>query len=313
MPSEGLSLRKMAAGGDLLSALASMIRLKEPLGHRPRTVLTVIGARSGSSALAGTLGLLGCALPKNLMAANWANTKGYFEPKDLAHLHNELLASVGSTWSDWREFPTSWFGSVEAGRWRGRLAETFLANYGDASLAVLKEPRMSRVLPLWDGVFEDLRARPVFCFIDRNPLEVAASLQARDGSSMAQGLLYYIRNHLDAEFATRNRCRAFVSYHALLADWRRTIGFVSEKLRVDFEASADEQSQVDTFMEPGLRHHETRATHHSPGDLPTTALDVHDAFTQLSTGRSERRTRCRLDKLRATFNAWHEAPLDYGL
>lgn len=73
-----------------------------------RTVLTVLGARSGTSALAGTFGIIGCALPKNLIAANWANTKGYFEPSDIAALHDDMLASIGSIWSDYREFPASW-------------------------------------------------------------------------------------------------------------------------------------------------------------------------------------------------------------
>lgn len=286
-------------------ALFSKLRPKSRFNGRLQTIITVIGARSGSSALAGTLGRLGCALPKNIMEADWANTKGYFEPKDLANLHDELLKSVGSDWSDWREFPNSWFDSIDAVKWRGRLAEAFVENYGDASLAVLKEPRMCRMLPLWDKVFEDLGALSVFCFIDRNPVEVAASLHARDGSSLTQGLRYYIRNHLDAEFATRNRLRAFVTYDALLTDWRKTVGYVSRKLRVGFTNSAIEQSQVDAFLEHSLRHQNSCAVHCPTDDSFTMALNVHEAFTYLAADYSKRRAMRQLDKLRATFNTWH--------
>jgi hypothetical protein len=129
-----------------------------------RTILTVLGARSGTSALAGTLGILGCALPKTLMAANWANTKGYFEPEDIAALHDQILASIGSSWSDWREFPRGWFGSEDAERRRDELASLFLRNYGTAALAVLKEPRMCRMLPLWDQVYKNLQAEPVLLY-----------------------------------------------------------------------------------------------------------------------------------------------------
>lgn len=297
---------KSVIGGSFFPALLSKMRRRRPPGRQSRTVITVIGARSGSSALAGSLGRLGCALPKNIMEADWANMKGYFEPKDLTNLHDELLKSVGSIWSDWREFPASWFSSMDAERWRRRLTEAFLDNYGDASLAVLKDPRMCRMLPLWDKVFEDLKAHSVFCFIDRNPVEVAASLRARDGSSLTQGLRYYIRNHLDAEFATRNRSRAFVSYDALLTDWRKTVGFVSKKLQVDFEISAARQSQVDNFLEHSLKHQNTSTMYYPTDHWVEMASSVHEAFKHLAADHLEHKARNKLDQLRATFNAWHE-------
>lgn len=267
-----------------------------------RTILTVLGARSGTSALAGTLGILGCALPRTIMAANWANTKGYFEPEDIAALHDQILASVGSTWSDWREFPSGWFGSEDAERCRDELASVFLQNYGKAALAVLKEPRMCRMLPLWDQVYKKLQANPVFCFIDRNPLEVAASLHARDGSPMEQGLLYYIRNHLDAEFATRSGVRVFVSYDALLTDWRRTINFVSEILGVTFEMSEKQCSEADSFLERDLRHQAHDLSRRTEDTVHDMAAAVHEAFSQLSRDPFDSHATNRLDELRATFN-----------
>jgi len=230
-----------------------------------RQIVTVLGARSGTSALAGTLGIVGCTLPKTLMAANWANKKGYFEPEDIAACHDKILATVGSSWSDWREFPPSWFSSPDAVRSRDELVSLFIANYDKAPLSVLKEPRMCRMLPLWNEVFKKLDSRPLFCFIDRSPLEVAASLKARDGSSIEQGLLYYIRNHLDAEFQTRFRPRAFVSYNALLKDWRQTVAFVSDRLNVPFHLSGKSEHEVDIFLESDLKNQK--------GEVPRNASD----------------------------------------
>ena len=176
---------------ELIASIKNVTARAKKLFHkRTRTVLTVLGARSGTSALAGTLGILGGTLPKNLMGSAPSNIKGHFEPQVFAEIHDKLLASVGSVWSDWREFPQTWFRSAEAQQYRLKLTALFLENYGDALLTIVKEPRMCRLLPLWDGVFEDLKAKPVFCFIDRDPLEVAASLKARDGSSLTDGLLY---------------------------------------------------------------------------------------------------------------------------
>ena len=167
-----------------------------------RRVVVVLGARSGTSALAGTLGLLGCGLPRTMMAANHGNPRGYFEPQDLADRHDEILSLLGSRWDDWRPFPPGWCASEAAAVAQKTLAGTYRADY-QTSLSVLKEPRMCRMLPLWFGIFHDLGVEPAFCFIDRDPLEVARSLTKRDLSSLDQGLRYYIRNHLDAERDTR--------------------------------------------------------------------------------------------------------------
>jgi hypothetical protein len=202
------------------------------IGDRRAVVITVLGARSGTSALAGTLGRLGCALPRKMMAANHGNTKGYFEPQEMADLHDKILSSVGSSWHDWREFPQDWFASEEARKAQEAIVAAYHDNYGATALAVLKEPRMCRILPLWRGVFKDLGVRPAFCFIDRNPIEVAMSLRARDGSSIEQGLRYYIRNHLDAERDTRGYRRAIISYDQLLADWKQAISQATKALNV---------------------------------------------------------------------------------
>ena len=48
---------------------------------RKRRAIIVLGMhRSGTSALAGVLGLLGARLPARQLPANFANPKGYFEP-----------------------------------------------------------------------------------------------------------------------------------------------------------------------------------------------------------------------------------------
>ena len=290
---------------ELIASIKNVtVRAKNLPRRRTRTVLTVLGARSGTSALAGTLGILGCTLPKNLMGSAPSNVKGHFEPQDFAEIHDKILASVGSVWSDWREFPQTWFHSGEAQQYRLKLTALFLENYGDAPLTIVKEPRMCRMLPLWDGVFEDLKAKPVFCFIDRDPLEVAASLKARDGSSLTDGLLYYVRNHLDAERATRTRRRTFVSYDALLSNWPKTIRFAGEKLGIPFSISAEQGSAVDSFLEPALCHQGLHIPPYPRGAIYNMAYAVHEAFSRLASGGSEEPTRRRLDELRTIFNEW---------
>ena len=74
--------------------------------------------RSGTSAVAGTLGLLGCELPRHLYRADVGNEKGYFEPARLIELDDELLASAGLRWDDWDEFPPGWADSPVVSEFR---------------------------------------------------------------------------------------------------------------------------------------------------------------------------------------------------
>ena len=70
-----------------------------------RNVILVLGMhRSGTNAVTGFLVKLGGAQPKALMPAEGGNERGYFESQALMSFHDELLASAGSSRTDWRQF-----------------------------------------------------------------------------------------------------------------------------------------------------------------------------------------------------------------
>jgi hypothetical protein len=95
--------------------------MNEPDGHEPdgqlatptggpftratpaRTCVIVLGMhRSGTSVLTGTLGLLGAALPTDLVEAAPSNPKGHFESRSVYNIHERLLAALGTAWYDFR-------------------------------------------------------------------------------------------------------------------------------------------------------------------------------------------------------------------
>lgn len=77
------------------------------LKRTPRICVFVLGAhRSGASALARVLSLLGAALPKNLpFMGPPGNETGHWEPERLIKYPDQLMAECGSTWQDWRRLP----------------------------------------------------------------------------------------------------------------------------------------------------------------------------------------------------------------
>src|SRR4051794_9430892 len=118
-----------------------------------RQAIIVLGMhRTGTSALAGALGLLGVRLPARLMPSAEDNPKGFFEPNQVVSIHERLLASIGSHWFSYGRIPEEWFASAEAAAFADELAEAVREDYGDAALFVVKDPRLCRLMPLWQEV-----------------------------------------------------------------------------------------------------------------------------------------------------------------
>ena len=74
----------------------------------PNAVIVLGMHRSGTSAVAGALGVLGVNLGERLVQAQADNPKGYWEHADAVQLHERLLAALGSAWEDPRELPVDW-------------------------------------------------------------------------------------------------------------------------------------------------------------------------------------------------------------
>ena len=110
--------------------------------------------------------------------------------------------------------------------------------FGDAELFVLKDPRLSRLLPLWLPALERVGAAPSAVIALRHPAAVARSLAVRNGLSLETSLLLWLRHVLDAERLTRSMPRDFASYDALLADWRGVASRIGQRLGLDWTFAA---------------------------------------------------------------------------
>ena len=77
---------------------------------------------------------------------------------------------------------------------------------------------MCRLLPAWLSALRDRGVRVVALFVARDPVEVAASIEARNSWAPPLGELLWLRYTCDAEAATRGIARTAIAYDALLAD-----------------------------------------------------------------------------------------------
>ena len=212
--------------------------------------------RSGTSAVARLMAGLGCDLPKTLMAGDIHNREGYWESQKIADLNDAILASAGSSWDDWEKIDTDWYDSSVVEAFRHRALDTLAVEFGDSPLFVLKDPRICRLLPFWKASLERFGASVRVVVPLREPLEVAASLEARDAIETPFAILIWLRNVLAAEADSRDVSRAFVGYDDLLRNAQAAAERLATKLDIRWPSrSTTARMAMDASLRPTLRHH----------------------------------------------------------
>lgn len=223
-----------------------------------RAAYLVLGMhRSGTSATAQLLALAGAELPDNVMPGDEHNAKGYFEPWKISVFNDQRLRAAGSAWDDPFNLPYQPLASDAEAEWKARAVDLFRAEFGEAIHPLLKDPRVSVLLPMWREVLAEV-GMPIRAVIPvRHPLAVAGSLARRDAFPPEKSVLIWTIYMLAAEAHTRDVPRAFVSYDGLLADWRGEVAAMERALggplpRLDDRAAG----KIDDFLTKDLRHNE---------------------------------------------------------
>ncbi|WP_313137855.1 hypothetical protein [Paracoccus jeotgali] len=281
---------------------------KAPAARRPKgrklVCAVVLGMhRSGTSALTGMLGILGCDLPKTLMPASESNERGHHESQKINDFMNVLLTSAGTRWDDWLPMAEGWYDSGRAEDFQAKAIDLFREEHGTSRLCAMKNPRICRLLPFWDQVWSAVEVEPRFALIHRNPMEVAASLEKRNGIDLHLGLLIWLRHVLEAEAGTRGRPRSFVSYPELLQNWKRT----AEKLQSDLQITLPRFSlgvaaEVEEFLTPTLRHFVEAPEGIDAPIVPAWIQDAFGIMERWAARGEDKKDYVRLDRLLKAFD-----------
>ena len=247
-----------------------------------RPVYVVLGMhRSGTSAT--TLLLSGASangLPRDLRPADAYNERGYFESQKITMLNTARLNASGSAWDDPFIFPMRKWPDEGEARFRGH-ARTLLEQEFDlaAEAPILKDPRLSVLLPAWRPVFADLGLAPRCVVCVRHPLAVAASLRKREGFASEKSVLLWINYMLGALIYSASSPRVIVSYDALIADWRAVAARIATTLGAPSAVEdPGRAAMLDQQLNVELRHHEPAGSLADLGWIGRLASELYDAL-----------------------------------
>ncbi|MBP6242559.1 MAG: hypothetical protein KA361_00105 [Chromatiaceae bacterium] len=158
--------------------------------------LIVLGMhRSGTSAVTRLINLMGGYFgPEGIsVGANIENPKGFWERRDVLDLDIDLLAAAQADWFRVGHFSLDAIPATALSHFHDKAREILLDL--DAHRPwVLKEPRMCLLFPLWRELLE----APICIYVHRQPIQIAQSLQTRNGFPLEFGLALWERYTLDA-------------------------------------------------------------------------------------------------------------------
>ncbi len=232
-----------------------------PTPDAAAAVLLVAGMhRSGTSALARAVNLLGAEIPGPVVPAFLGNDLGHWEPQAVVDLHDAMLRSALTNVNSVFGPPRAWFDGAEAGGFVYAIAELMAAPVAAGGLVLVKDPRMGLFLPVWRRALERLGAEPRVALPFRRPLEVAASLQRRQRLAypdavwpVGRGVLLWLRYVLGAERDSRGLARAFVAYDRLLTEPANELGRLERELGVAWPRPENLATAV-ASLRPEHRH-----------------------------------------------------------
>jgi GT2 family glycosyltransferase len=252
-------LVELLARGGTLSPMRPRPRTHEP-AHEARASgqIIVLGMhRSGTSSVAGLLARLG-AWPgdDSELLIGPDNPRGHYE---LGALHGACLRRLEAAGGDWKHPPSiAPTRAVDAFR---REAAAVLDTLDARRPWFIKEPRLCLVV----RELLPLLTRPVFVHVVRAPVEVAASLEARDGLGRDEALALWERYTRAAFAATRGWPRMIVDYAEVVADPLATAMRLHATL-VAFGIEGlvtPDAATIEAWIEPALHRQHAVAEQHA--------------------------------------------------
>lgn len=237
-----------------------------------KQLLLVLGMhRSGTSMIAEALHSGGLSVASRLIAADpEINARGYWEDEELVAINEDLFAALGSQWYDLQPLPDNWWTQAELDPLRERAKSHLSNEYGSDSASVIKDPRLSLLLPFWLPLFSELNFNVSALIVCRNPLAIARSLTRRDQLPQDYSLLLWFKYQRELARSSQQLDAALVEYESALSD----INIINSALQ-SLSARLQLQTIDPAIADSSLQHCGDVEDANSEGAIASAALACH--------------------------------------
>ncbi len=263
--------------------------------------------RSGTSAVAGAVNLLGAAAPVHMIPASTDNPLGFWESPIVIGVNDTILRAGKSTWYDCLGLDCSTFNERDRTTAKTFVMASILAAFADDQLLLIKDPRLCLLLDFWLPALREMRISPATLLVLRHPCQVLDSMAERDALPGELIAALWLRYMLAAEYGSRGCPRHILPYHMLLHDWRRALLQAGEAAAIAWRVSFESITpRMNALLKPELQHHHVinSAQQRAGSPLGRWADEVYQALLVLGANPADQIQLQRLDRLRGEFQQW---------
>ena len=263
--------------------------MTETTGVCNQHIVCILGMhRSGTSLLTRVLNLIGVDLGSEELLTTEPvadNPKGYWEHSEITSISDAILKRYGGSWDEPPLLPAGWETSAALDDLRHHARQLIQDQFTEVQLWGWKDPRSCLTLPFWQQLLPEMRY--IICL--RNPVDVARSLEHRDGLSHEKSSSLWLTYVSSALNHSEGKPRLVVFYEDLMDDCLRELQRLAEFLGKPERAKhVDVQEAVQEFIEKGLQHYRAsvvQATASPRIDLRARALYIAQRIS-VSFGRN---------------------------
>jgi len=212
--------------------------------------------RSGTSALARGLQMLGVFLGNDFLSPQPDNPTGYWEDRNIFEINERLLAVFGLKWED--------VALIDDARWHDQAVEPLLAEavqylrsqFVNHPLWGFKDQRTIRLLPFWRVALHRLEIDECYLVVIRNPRSVANSLMRRHGMDAVTAHLLWLVYVVPNLNLIAGRQFIVADYDLVMVEPRGELERIARGLNIplDDAGKAGIDQFAGKFLESNLRH-----------------------------------------------------------
>ena len=168
--------------------------------------------RSGTSLVTRLINMMGAYFgPETSVGEITAdNPKGFWERPEVFKLNEAILAANGCSWHDLIRWNSEVTPAIPPPIMK--TMQKIILGMDAFRPWVLKDPRLCLLLPVWRPCLEV----HITVIVHRNPMEIALSLQKRDGFALDKGLVLWERYTQGIIAHSRELPKIFVQHNQLL-------------------------------------------------------------------------------------------------
>jgi ubiquinone/menaquinone biosynthesis C-methylase UbiE len=233
-----------------------------------RPIVLVVGVhRSGTSLCAHILSALGIDMADEI-GVNRGNEAGRWERWEIVEFHDRILGLFNRDYlGRFHDFalPLAWWADPRVAQIRREIIAFLQRRMGMAYFG-FKDPRTVRLMPVWHQIFNELKLAPRVVLCLRNPVQVARSLQARDGLDPANGEYRWLVHMIDFYRYASKYDSCVIEYEEWFCNPSANLEKLQEFLDLSWQQSeADLGLVLSDIIDSALWHDDSR---HREAKLP---------------------------------------------